>query len=223
MNLSEILAATRLELDDPDTGVDARDLLWSDGELVRFINEAQEEAARRAYLLFDDTSAVSQVAVDTTSNRFPVNARVIRVMDARLVGGAFRKLLNSNEDRLDQHSPTWGTTAGEPRRYVNRDKWILLDRIPLAVGVIQLETYILPTPLVLGTQEVLDIDTQHHEALLHWAKHRAYGKQDVQTLDPAKSAISSNKFTARFGRARAAAEEVAIRAGQTRRAHPSFF
>jgi len=223
MNLTQLLTAARLELDDPDTGVDSRDLLWSDEELVRWCNQAQEEAAARAYLLFDDTTALSQIAIDTSGNRFPVDPKVIRVVDARIVGSTFPKLIPANENRLDEKDPLWGTRTGEPRHWVNRDKFILLDRIPLAVGVIQLECFRLPTDLVLGTAETLEIDAQHHESLLYWIKHRAYEKQDTETFDPAKSSINSNKFTARFGQRRTAAEQEVLRSEQPRRTRAAFF
>jgi len=223
MNLPELIAAARAMLDDPDVGGDERDLLWSDDELVRWINEAQQEAARRAYLLFDDTSSITQVQIDSSGNRFPVNQRVIRVNGARLIGGIHPYLIPANEDELDIRDPQWGKRQGEPTRYVNRDKHILLDRIPTGPGVIQLEAYILPSELALGVNETLDIDPQHHEALLYWVKYRAYDKDDTETKNAEKSAIGSNQFTSRFGRRRDASEEVTIRSAQARRSAIHWF
>lgn len=223
MTLTELLAAARLELDDPDDGVDSRDLLWSDEELVRWINQAQEEAAARAYLIFDDSSAITQIAIDSTTNRYAVSDRIIRVVDARIVGSPFPKLIPANENHLDKFDPTWGTRVGKPRRYVNRDKQILLDMIPDAPGTLQLECYRLPNQLVLGTNETLEIDPQYHESLLYWVKHRAYEKQDAETFNPEKSSINSNKFTNRFGPRRSAAEQTVLRSEQPRRVRAQYF
>lgn len=39
-----------------------------------------------------------------------------------------------------------------------------------------------------------EIDAQHHEHLLLWVKHRAYGKQDAETYDKNKSAAYKTEF-----------------------------
>jgi hypothetical protein len=61
--------------------------------------------------------------------------------------------------------------------------------------VVNLSVYRLPLIMINadGDQE-LEIDAQHHTALLHWMKHRAYDKQDAETFDRRKS----DDFKARF-------------------------
>jgi len=223
MTLPELIAAARVALDDPNDGVDSRDLLWSDDELVRYANEAQNEAARRAYLLFDDETSVTRVAINSTGNRFPVDDRVFRIVDARIVGSIFPKLINANENRLDEIIPRWGTSTGEPRRWVNRGSQILLDKIPSQSGTLQLEAYILPTPMVLGANEVIDIPLVHHEGLVYWIKKMAYDKDDAEVNSPEKAAKASNAFTSRFGSRRSAANEQVLKRGQARRRRAQFF
>jgi hypothetical protein len=59
-------------------------------------------------------------------------------------------------------------------------------------------------PLVTITEDgeqTLEIDTQHHTALLHWMKARAYDKQDIETFDRRKSDDFRERFTAYCARA----------------------
>jgi hypothetical protein len=57
-----------------------------------------------------------------------------------------------------------------------------------------------------------EIDEQHHLALLHWVKHKAYSKDDAETFDRRKA----DEFEARF-RSYCAAAKVE----QNRARHPA--
>jgi hypothetical protein len=44
-----------------------------------------------------------------------------------------------------------------------------------------------------------EIDAQYHLGLVDWMLHRAYSKQDSETLDKGKAKEHLKRFTARFG------------------------
>jgi len=73
----------------------------------------------------------------------------------------------------------------------------------LAFGsVIELSVYRFPLNTITDDgDQVLEIDPQHHTALLHWMKSRAYDKQDAETFDRRKSEEFKGRFTEYCARA----------------------
>lgn len=60
---------------------------------------------------------------------------------------------------------------------------------------LNLSVFRLPiVPITDAGDQELEIDSQHHEHLLMWVKHRAYGKQDAETYDKKKSADCKADF-----------------------------
>jgi hypothetical protein len=59
----------------------------------------------------------------------------------------------------------------------------------------------LPNKLI----ESPEIDVQYHLGLVDWMLHRAYSKQDSETLDKGKAKEHLERFTKRFGERPAAA------------------
>ena len=91
MTLAELIAALRTDADD----LVANPYLWSDAELTRWANEAEQEAALRAKLLFDaSTTAVCQIAVLAGTTSYALHAKV---QDAKGLFGIFKKPWNDRE------------------------------------------------------------------------------------------------------------------------------
>jgi hypothetical protein len=73
----------------------------------------------------------------------------------------------------------------------------------LAFGL-SVELAVYRFPLITITDDgdqALEIDDQHHTALLHWMKSRAYDKQDAETFDRRKSEEFRTRFTEYCARA----------------------
>jgi hypothetical protein len=67
--------------------------------------------------------------------------------------------------------------------------------VPSEAVTLNLSVFRLPLkPVTDAGDEALEIDEQHHLALLIWAKHKAYGKQDAETLDQRKADAFEQKF-----------------------------
>lgn len=63
--------------------------------------------------------------------------------------------------------------------------------------VLNLQVYRLPVvPITDIGDQALEIDSQHHQSLVLWMKHRAYGKQDTETFDRAKAKEFEDAFEA---------------------------
>lgn len=202
MTLQELIDSFRTDADDTEAPY-----LWPDVELVRWFNEAEEEAAIRGRLLFDDTLTVS-VAKDMSAYPFTAlfeitRATLFRVLDP--VGPVYarcgERLWPTDRVEMDRIDPDWRTDKRDPTRFIQEDTRIFLPCIVDRDYQMRLEGYRLPK--VPFTPDDLDaspeIGPAHHRFLVHWVLHRAYQKPDTETLNPQKSAIALAAFEQYFG------------------------
>lgn len=73
--------------------------------------------------------------------------------------------------------------------------------VPVEDVTVQLEVFRLPN--TIGEGDDLEIDEQHHLALLLWVTHKAYAIHDTETYDRAKSEDFEFRFRAYCAAARA--------------------
>ena len=72
--------------------------------------------------------------------------------------------------------------------------------LPNEAAEVVLDVFRLPKPV--GEGDSFEIDEQHHMALLLWVKHKAYGKEDAETFNRAKSDEYEQRFYAYCAQAR---------------------
>lgn len=201
MKVSALLTLTRQTLRDTELPV-----LWSDAELVGFLAEAEEKAARNARLLRDSTtSAICTLTVVTTSQSQALDPRVI-VVRRVLYGTRVVPLQKVSYHDLDRREAGWQGRVGVP------DKWCMdfesgklwWNRKPSANATANL--FVVREPLVPIDTPALDLTTtspeipaRYHRPLHHWACHRALSSDDPELADPDKAEIHRQKFLAEFG------------------------
>ena len=217
MNLLELRDAARIELDDLAAGSNASDLLWSDAELDRFINEAVTEAVRRGMNIRDDGVTINATV---GVNQYALPSNVLQLHRIRVQGSPLMALVQRVEEDIEYLR--WGVQAGEPRQFALAGNTIIFDKSPNTTMVFSLSVYRLPKPLNLDT-DTPELPSQYHEPLLHWVRHRAYAKQDAETNNIELSDKGARLFERHFGARRSAAAEVVLRSKQPRRSRASFF
>ena len=205
MNLAELRNAARLRLDDTDSNKYG----WSDAELDSFINEAVDEACIRARLNLDSTSAeATTVSVVAGTASYLLHESVLRVERAYL-NTSQRTLSSVSFQDLDILSDTWPVDTGTPTNYIpDLDLYsdagtathkITLYPIPEVTETLKLTVYRLPLCPLTSDSEEPEIHPLHHPSLLDWVCHKAYTKQDADTLDIEKSLQYEGRFTDKFG------------------------
>lgn len=178
---------------DVDDAGQPRDTLWSDADLLRYLNSA---AARLA----SDTLALRKtfsIPVEAGNPLLPFPYwRVIEFITAGfnspMYGTQTYDLRQYDMDegiwRDDygvqiQIQPDYNTT-GTPRHYT-RDtdgNFMRLYPIPQVAGVFTAIAYVLPSPIQAGMPVPFQAQ-QDWDLLLLWAKNLAYRKQDADVLD----------------------------------------
>jgi hypothetical protein len=207
MTLQDLITVFRNEADDA-----TEPYLWSDEELIEFANDAESEACRRARLLVDSTSALTQLLVDPLdAGVIALDPSVVFVRRAQLMSG--RPLARRTVQDMDECNPYWRNAAPSvPNTFITdfQTGSILLHPAPSAESVLLLT--IVRTPLVemKNLDDKPEIAPRWHRALRHWMLFRAYSKQDSQANDPKKAADSLALFEQEFGKKSSAIDETWI-------------
>lgn len=198
MTLAQLIAVFRA-----DTRDDAAPYLWSDTDVTRWLNEAEEEAAIRARLLFDtDTPAYCQVAVISGTRTYGVDGKVIEIVHAELVdgGGDTHPVDIFTDIGLERVNPTWREDDPRcPEALIHRDKSVTFDVEPDANYTLNLEVYRLPVASMTATTDSPEIADAHHLHLVKWAIHRAYGVPDTDGYNAGLKQASFDEFEGYFG------------------------
>jgi hypothetical protein len=207
MTLQDLITLFRNEADDA-----TEPYLWSDDEVTEFANDAENEACRRARLIVDSGSAVTQLLVDPIQGGLVrLDPAVIFVRRAKIDGG--RPLHRMALRDMDAHNPYWqNAQPGRPLAFIpDLDTGALqLHPAPAEEGLLRLT--VIRTPLVemKGMEDSPEIAPRFQRSLRHWMLYRAYSKQDSQANDPKKAADSLALFEQEFGKKSSAIDETWI-------------
>ncbi|MFT3815261.1 MAG: hypothetical protein QM740_18090 [Acidovorax sp.] len=174
---------------------------WSDKEIVGYLNEAVQEACERAKLIEDRSMSLSLVAGQDTYN---LHTSVFEIKRLTLRG---RPLHETSVEALDCDWPGWEGRSGVPRGFIfEQASGVQPPKVRLVPTLVAAEAAGLTVyrgalnPLVAAvTSGQPEIPERFHERLMDWVFHRAYLKQDADTFDPNKGAISLALFVQAFG------------------------
>lgn len=200
----DLLLTLRREIDDlaasGDPTEDA-DRLWKTDELYGYLDEGQQEWARRTRALLTEVD----VAVVAGQRVLSLPAWVNDVLEAKLVvGRSSVDQLNRNEvaqpkddyghayTRYDDYS------EGVPKFFVLDavSKQLHLIPIPTADDTLRMRVVSLPKTSFKHGANAPSVDSRDIRLILNWAKYLAYDKQDMETLDKAQSDGFRAKFEA---------------------------
>jgi len=195
MNLRELIVECRRA--SRDTVVP---YFWKDEVWTAALNEAEDEACVRARLIEDDEADFCWVDLEPGVQRYPLDSRIIKVIEARNSEG---QLISGYE--IGQKDLTLGVA-------------------PTVAQTIRLLVYRRPLNKLASASDQPEIDEQLHRYLTHWALHRYYSDQDADTFDPNAAARHEADFERRFGKRPSASVERKQRRKRARvtRFNPGF-
>jgi hypothetical protein len=203
-----------------DTG-----LLWSNSEICRYADEAQQEVARRIGGILDQHTsiAINHITVTAGTQSYGYDKRILKIERIKYVKDA-----SKDEFVLDRKTPFWmdanhreweleGNATGEGvvQHYVEytEEREIKLWRVPDAAGVLHLTTYRLPLSRLSWTlrHRLLEIPEENQLDMVDWMMFRAYLKRDAETENPDLAAVHKGLFDERLGERPSAALETVRR------------
>lgn len=189
MKTSELLELFRKEADDT-----MEPYLWSDEEVLAYLNEAQEVHVRLTGGLADRRGPLSKITYKTGDQFKKYDEKILRIQGAWDENN--NKITVQNYDSLET-----GYLEDDYGRRINAGlddgrtgdiKYLITDvdagdiqlyPIPDHDGSIRMYIRRLPKDDITSTSVELEIPSYHHLNLLNWVKYKAFMKQDVETFD----------------------------------------
>lgn len=184
---------------------------WSNAEIDAWINEAQDEACRRALLLVDSKSAAAKATFSAGATGVDLHPSVIFIRRACLASNNI-PLVPKVSRSMDEEVPGWeGSMASVPRVFVPDWQTGYLRFWPPAVAAGTVNMTVIRAPLDVATEsDDLEIPARYQAFLLDWVRFRAYSKQDSETINANKAKAGEAAFERQFGKASAVNEHWAV-------------
>lgn len=161
--------------------------LWADDAIDHFLNEAESEAAERASLIYDDTTAaVTQIAVVAGTKRYALHSSITRI--------DYAKLGDNPVYVVDQNEYS-------PRGFfmLPNSTHLEFNFEPQAAETLTLGVYRQPLVRLSLDTDVPEIPEIHHPRLIDWALHLAYLEPDTDTFDQTRADRHEARFIENFG------------------------
>ena len=192
MTLEELIGAFRTEADDA-----TEPYLWSDEEIVAYLNDAENESCIRAGLLHDEkTSSLAVLAIQPGTAQIELSPLVLDVLTARLTSNGLPLFRDAPEAFLSH-----AAQPGRPHRYCVDRTWLRLHPVPDQAETLTLRVSRLPlAPLTLQQPNATpEIPVSEQARLLGWALFRAFSKRDADSYDKGKAMEFAAQFSEHFG------------------------
>lgn len=198
--------------------------LWSDVELLRFLNYAEVQACRRAHLIIDGTTANDSGTAATASTAGQQALCTLSILANQAVYTLSRLILQVKRCQLysmteplfgpvvyaelDDVISGWKGTSGSigtagsggnPTYFLNEPgntiTFVLAPSVNDTASLVVSRLPLLPFTL----QTSPEVSERYHVDLCDWAAYLAFSKPDADTLNLTMASFYENKFTATFG------------------------
>ncbi len=198
--------------------------LWSDTELLRFLNYAEVQACRRAHLIIDATTTNDSGTAATASTAGQKPLCVLTIIGDQAVYNLSPKILQVKRCQLksltyplrgplhysqidEEFSGWWGTngtvgtcgSGGYPEAFLNEPgNTITFLQAPSTSDTAYLVVPRLPL-ISFTLQTSPEIDERYHIDLCDWAAKLAFSKPDSDAFNLVLAKQYEDSFTEKFG------------------------
>lgn len=174
--------------------------LWSDAEVCSYMNDAQNMFCRLTDGISDATNdAVTLLAIAPNTTSIALHPSILKIRAARLVSSGMPVDVLNVED-MPARNMRFDQRTGQLAALIEgqEENTIVPWPIPNFTDSVRLAVFRRPLKTIADTaaDDELEIGVQHHLHLLEWMKHRAYRKQDAETLDMKASQEAKENFEA---------------------------
>ncbi len=188
MDTTELLQRFRVEIRDL-----SEPSLFDAPTVYSWINDAQLMFCRLTEGIEDGRSLKITLAPGT--EWYPISKGILKLRKAYRTDTG-REVRIVNQERIADAGIRFSGRSGPISALVAGIQKNTLRAWPMPSEAceIALEVFRLPKPVDEGDE--LEIDEQHHSALLHWVKHLAYSIPDAETFDKNKALECEQRFLA---------------------------
>lgn len=165
--------------------------LVSDQLIYAYIDEAQKKFCRLTEGIEDGRSFTISVVPGTIW--YTLDPRILKIRSLTDVSTGHAVELVSMESAA-LHGFRLGTRLGPLVAMVAGAEKGTLRACPVPNASVELQLNAFRLPHTVEAGDDLEIDEQHHLALLMWVKHKAYSIHDAETYDRTKAAEYESNF-----------------------------
>jgi hypothetical protein len=187
--------------------------LWSDTEIFAYMDDAYKMFVRLLGGIADNTSDITQVPIVTGEATAALDYRILKHRGVRLQStNRPIDLINLQDGPVapaSDYGAIWAAGTDDqpgPVRFMvigEQDDVARWVQVPVEDDVALLTIYRLPLVDITDAGSTFDdVRPHHHFHLLKWMRHLAYGKQDAETFNRAKSKENEDAFKAYCEQAR---------------------
>jgi hypothetical protein len=198
--------------------------LWSDTELMRYLNFAEVQSCRRAHLIVDGTTANDNGTAGTAGTLgqkplctltivanqalYTLSSKILQVKRVQFYSMTYPIPGPVQYAEIDERMSGWVGTSGTigsagvggfPACFLNEPgNTITFIKAPSATDTAILVVSRLPlTPYTLQTSP--EVEEKYHEGLMNWAAHLAFMKPDSEAQNLNMAKYYEDLFTKEFG------------------------
>ncbi len=185
----------------------ADDRFVSSAEILRFLNEAVDQACVRAGLIADGTTgAVCSATVTFNQPYVALDNRIISITRAMLRSNN-RVLTPASVTTLEKLDPYWNRLIGVPMYFILglQSKKLRLVPIPNADDSLWLDVIRRPMARLVSDTDIPEIDEAYHPHLVYRALAWIYRKDDAEAGNLQKADYYDGLFSDAFGKPLSAA------------------
>ena len=173
--------------------------LVPDASVYAYLDDAQKMFCRLTEGIEDSRSHTLGITPDTEWYDLDKNIlKIRRAVDA----ATGRSVALVNQEKAESSGIRFDGRAGRLHALVMglEKHAVRAWPVPNQTTAVSLEVFRLPRTAEQGDE--LEVDEQHHQHLLLWVKHRAYGNQDAEVRDDKKALEYEQRFRAYCAEAR---------------------
>lgn len=182
---------------------------WSDGQLVRWVNEGLVEFAENAKSFYDDQGDVTLIPYGIGDDRFQLDPCVIDVVGAWIEGSPSCSLTRCGDDYGRGRYWLAFNGCGSHFHFDGAGSLRLYPK-PAAPGEIRLRVIRRPVKDIDKCDAIPDMLPSERRHLLLYLAYKAYSVSDAETFDKSKS---NNRYAEFLGKCQSALEASILRRG----------
>lgn len=176
----------------------------SDDDVKQWLNEAQAQACVRGRLIREDElDAVCRVPLTAGKHTYPLHPSVYELIDLWVQPGSstgrIRPVDLKSREWLDAEVHEWRQLGRPACMAIQDDTTIRMVGTVETGDTLVLECYRLPIKPLVHPSDKPEIHAIHHQHLVQWALHRAFGIPDADFFDADRSGLAEREFTKYFG------------------------
>lgn len=196
MNVGQLISQFRTTMADTQ-----QPYLWSDVEILAYLNEAEREAVRRSRSIVDSsTPDICRIQAQAGIQSYDLDPRIIYIRRVRTSAHS-DPVCPIHFNRADELDDRWESAEGRVENYVTGTESgkLVLMRIPKVDQEIRLTVVREPLAEMASSSDEPELPVRYHMQLLEYVYYRAYMKHDVEESNIELARIHYGNFEQEFG------------------------